>query len=86
MQHVYKQQEHEEAFSVRAILGHSNEYFGQYQMHIKAPDRCAQLFDREGYLITDKHTEVLDGSEVRAYTDRQTDKRTDGRYQTYYLP
>ena len=27
---------------------------------LKAPDRCAQLFDRERSLITDKHTEVLD--------------------------
>ncbi len=27
---------------------------------LKAPDRCAQLFGRERYSITDKHTEVLD--------------------------
>ena len=26
----------------------------------KVPDRCAQLFDRECYLITEKHKEVLD--------------------------
>ncbi len=27
---------------------------------LKAPDRCAQLFDRERSLSTDNHTEVLD--------------------------
>ncbi len=50
---------------------------------LKAPDRCAQLFDCERYLITDKHTEVLD-----CISDRHTNGWTDGhgRYQTYYLP
>ncbi len=68
-------------------------------IQLKAPDRCAQLFDREHFLITDKHTEVLDciscvikviGQTVqmleRPQTDGQTDGRTDRRYQTYYLP
>ncbi len=31
-----------------------------FKRTLKAPDRCAQLFDRERSLITDKHTEVLD--------------------------
>ena len=31
-----------------------------FSIKLKAPDRCAQLFDRKCYLITDKHTEVLD--------------------------
>ncbi len=48
---------------------------------LKAPDRCAQLFDRERSLITDKHTEVLDCiSCVMVFflsTDRQTDRQTD---------
>ena len=43
---------------------------------LKAPDRCTQLFDHERYLITDR----------RAHTDKHTNGRTDGRYQTYYLP
>ncbi len=41
---------------------HSSCYQTYYQMVIdniiKAPDRCEQLFDRECYLITDKHTEA----------------------------
>ncbi len=27
---------------------------------LQAPDRCAQLFDRKHFLITDKQTEILD--------------------------
>ncbi len=73
-----------------------------YEIYAKltAPDRCVQLFDRERYLITDTHTEVLDciscvmvffkGQTVQpgecTQTDKQTHKRMDGRYQTYYLP
>ncbi len=56
--------------------------FLEFLKKFKAPDRCAQLFDRERFSITDKHTEVLD---CISYIT-QTDRRTDGRYQTYYLP
>ncbi len=34
--------------------------FPIFPIKLKAPDCCAQLFDRERSLITDKHTEVLD--------------------------
>ncbi len=54
---------------------------------LKAPNRCAQLFDHECSLITDKHTEVLDFiSCVQTGEHPQPSKRTDGRDQTYYLP
>ena len=56
-------------------------------IQLEAPDRCAQLFDHERYLITDKHTEVLYFMIFQnACLFEMGDKRTDGRYQTYYLP
>ncbi len=68
-------------------------------LKLEEPDRCTQLVDREHSLITDKHTEVLDciscvlvfflstwHAEPIYRPLRSMHKRTDGRYQTYYLP
>ncbi len=66
---------------------------------IKNPRPLRAAFDRECFLIVGKHTEILDcipcvmvfllHSASRAQISTatwQTHKRTDGRYQTYYLP
>ncbi len=63
---------------------------------IKSPRLLRAALDCECFLITDKHTEILDfillflsNSAfywfIVLHVHRQTDKRTDGHYQTYYL-
>ena len=48
---------------------------------LKAPDPCAQLFDRERFLITDKQTESV-CRQTHRQTHRQMHRRmTDGRFQ-----
>ncbi len=41
------------------LSGNWNESVQKPSFKLKAPDRCAQLFDREHFLITDKQTEIL---------------------------
>ena len=70
-------------------------------IELKVLDRCAQLFDRERFLIMNKHTEILDcipcvmvlliHSASRAQISTATCQtlecpQTDRRHQTYYLP
>ncbi len=61
----------------------------------KSPRPLRAAVDRERFLITNKHTEILDciqtvqkleRKQTDKQTNRQTDGRTDGRDQTYYLP
>ncbi len=55
---------------------------------IKSPRLLCAAFDRKRFLITNKHTEILDCIPCvrRAQTNKQTDGWTDECYQTYYLP
>ena len=56
---------------------------------IKSPRPLRTALDHKSFLITDKHTEILDCIPcvmVIFLTNGRTDGRTDGRYQTYYLP
>ena len=58
---------------------------------IKSPRPLCAAFDRKRFLITDKHTEILDCIPCimvisHKQSSKQTNTQTDGRYQTYYLP
>ena len=70
------------------IMTDYNQLWTHYE--IKSPQPLRAALDRKCFLITDEHTEVMDCIPcvmvIQTGERPQPSKRTDGCYQTYYLP